>query len=149
MDSGVPHQTSGLSANEDHRDGQLIPLLPGREGADNGHGDGTADSMTLLHEPNAEDTAAREAAGAASVASAFHQLLAPLAGGAVYTVVAAPQAPAWLAFLLAVAGFGLGALLLGNERRWTPLLPFMAAVARVAAPVLGGVLLAGMALVVR
>ena len=146
MDSGVPRHPPGLTA--DSRSGRVtvLPLLADAAHADNGCGDTAADAMTFLHDRHAEDAASREGVHAQAVAGLLHQLLAPLAGGAAFALLVGPDARHWLAFLLGFVAFAGSALVVGRERRWTALLPFMAGVTRLSAPLLGGAALALLAL---
>jgi exopolysaccharide biosynthesis polyprenyl glycosylphosphotransferase len=105
--------------------------------------------MTLLHEVTAKDTPAADAAGMQAAASIFHQLLAPVAGATAFSLLVGPEGRPYAALLLGFVSFFLAALLLGRERRWAPLLPFMAMASRFAAPLLGLILLASFALLTQ
>jgi exopolysaccharide biosynthesis polyprenyl glycosylphosphotransferase len=99
--------------------------------------------MTLLHEVSAKEAASGDAAaGARTAASAFHQLLAPIAGGIAFSLLVGPDGRPAAALLLGFASFFIAALLVGRERRWAPLLPFMATASRFAAPFVGVLILA-------
>ena len=102
--------------------------------------------MTLLHEVTAKEAHAGDATGAQTAASAFHQLLAPLAGGTAFSLLVGPDNRPYAALLLGFVSFFLAALLVGRERRWAPLLPFMATASRFAAPLLGLSILVSFAL---
>jgi exopolysaccharide biosynthesis polyprenyl glycosylphosphotransferase len=105
--------------------------------------------MTLLPDVSPSDSKAAEASRARAAASAFHQLLAPLAGGTAFSLLVGPDGRPYSALLLGFLSFFLAALVVGRERRWAPLLPFMATASRFAAPFLGVVILTVFALIAR
>src|SRR4051812_12645923 len=148
MDSGVPRTPTTKTAQEPSRRARVVPLLARRSPADKA-ADDLGQPMTLLHEVPAKDASSTEARRAHTAASVFHQLLAPLAGGTAFSLLVGPDGRPYAALLLGFVSFFLAALLLGPERRWAPLLPFMAMASRFAAPLLGLVILASVSLLAQ
>ena len=105
--------------------------------------------MTLLPDVSTSDSPAVQASRARAAASAFHQLLAPLAGGTAFSLLVGPDGRPYSALLLGFVSFFLAALVVGRERRWAPLLPFMATASRFAAPFLGVMILAAFAMLAK
>src|SRR4051812_16042500 len=145
MDSGVPRIPPRTTQADEPRRARVIPLLARRPAADKAADDRGDQPMTLLHEVTATKYSG-DAAGARAAASAFHQLLAPIAGGTAYSLLCGPDGRPYAALALGVVSFAFAALLVGRERRWAPLLPFMATASRFAAPLLGLVFLVCLAL---
>jgi exopolysaccharide biosynthesis polyprenyl glycosylphosphotransferase len=110
--------------------------------ADNQIGAAGGESMTTLlpDTPNGSPRAREGTRGPSARHSGepwFHHLLAPLAAGVAFSLLAGPAGAPYEAGMLAFLSFFFGALVIRPEGRWTSLLTFMALVSRISAPLLG------------
>src|SRR5215212_9483947 len=113
MDSGVPRTPSTTRADQPPRRARVVPLLARRGLADKAADDLGRQPMTLLHEVSAKEASAAEASRAHTAASAFHQLVAPLAGGTAFSLLVGTDGRPYAALLLGFVSFFLAAVLVG------------------------------------